>query len=203
MAAADDRTGRGWFGVIAAVIGAMLFALLIQWVLVKPYRIPSASMVPTLVEGQRVLVDRLSSRFSDPEPGQIWVFHPPSGADLEMSSAMCQTPARPSRVCLDGRPGRSADTYIKRVIGVPGDRIRIEDGHVIRNGRAVNEPYARRCDDATCDFRTFTVPAGRYFMMGDNRGASSDSRFWGPVPRGDMIGHAFATYWPLRRIGGL
>jgi signal peptidase I len=204
MAVADDsRASRGWLGVIAAVTGAIVAALLIQWVLVRPYRIPSASMLPTLQLGQRVLVDRLSGRFGDPAPGQIWVFHPPAGADLEMASTMCATPPRPHRACVRGRPGASKTTYIKRVVGIPGDRIRIRGGHVTRNGHVVREPYASRCTDPTCELHAFTVPADRYFMLGDNRGISSDSRFWGPVPRADMIGHAFATYWPLRRIGGL
>lgn len=203
MAVADERAGRGWLDVIGAVIGAMLLALLIQWVFVKPYRIPSASMVPTLEEGQRVLVDRLSNRFSDPSVGQIWVFHPPAGADLRLPSVMCAVPAAANEACTSPRPGRSANTYIKRVVGLPGDQLRVHHGLVIRNGKALNEPYAVRCDDAPCELRGFKVPADHYFMMGDNRGDSSDSRFWGPVPRADMIGHAFATYWPVRRIGGL
>lgn len=181
----------------------MLLALLIQWVLVKPYRIPSASMVPTLNEGQRVLVDRLSNRLSEPEVGEIWVFHPPRGADLAVPAAMCATPPAARRACVDARAGRSASTYIKRVVGLPGDRLMVRQGHVIRNGRPLREPAARGCAGAGCDLQTFRIPAGHYFMMGDNRGASSDSRVWGPVARGDMIGRAFATYWPLRRIGGL
>ena len=203
MAAEDDRAGRGWLGIVGAAIGAMLFALLIQWVLVKPYRIPSASMVPTLEEGQRVLVDRLSSHFSAPKVGQIWVFHPPSGADMQLASAMCAAPPAPHRACLSARPGQSPNTYIKRVMGGPGDRLEVHGGHVTRNGKAVAEPYAARCQGERCELRSFTVPADHYFMMGDNRGDSSDSRFWGPVARHDMIGHAFATYWPVRRIGGL
>lgn len=203
MAVADERAGRGWLDIIGAVIGAMLLALLIQWVLVKPYRIPSPSMVPTLEEGQRVLVDRFSNRFSDPSLGQIWVFHPPSGADLRLPSVMCAQPPAEHEACVKPRPGRSRNTYIKRVMGLPGDRLSVHGGLVTRNGRALSEPYALRCGDAPCEIRTFTVPADHYFMMGDNRGDSSDSRFWGPVPRADMIGHAFATYWPVRRIGGL
>ncbi len=203
MAVADERAGRGWLDIIGAVIGAMLLALLIQWAFVKPYRIPSPSMVPTLEEGQRVLVDRFSNRFSDPTVGQIWVFHPPAGADLQFQSTMCARPRAIDEACVFPRPGRSRTTYIKRVVGAPGDRLSVRDGLVIRNGRAINEPYALRCTAEPCELRTFTVPADHYFMMGDNRGDSSDSRFWGPVPRADMIGHAFATYWPVRRIGGL
>jgi signal peptidase I len=203
MVVADERAGRGWLGLIGAVIGAMLFALLIQWLFVKPYRIPSASMVPTLNIGERVLVDRFSNRFSSPRVGQIWVFRPPPGADLPDAAAMCATPRLANEACTHPRPGRSRDTFIKRVVGGPGDRLAVRHGHVVRNGRVIAEPYAPTCSNEACDLRTFTVPADHYFMMGDNRGDSSDSRFWGPVSRHEMIGHAFATYWPVRRIGGL
>ena len=85
----------------------------------------------------------------------------------------------------------------------PGDKLRIEGGKVIRNGKPVEEPYAQPCEDSEgCDFPTeITIPAGHYFMMGDNRGSSDDSRFWGPVPEKWIIGQAFATYWPPKRIG--
>ncbi|MBO9534217.1 MAG: signal peptidase I [Solirubrobacteraceae bacterium] len=203
MTTPDEQAGLRWLGLVGTVIGAMLFALLIQWLLVKPYRIPSASMVPTLDIGERVLVDRFSNRFSGPQVGDIWVFHPPSGADLENPAQACATPRLDGRACLEARPGVSEQTFIKRVVGGPGDRIAVSDGHVIRNGRKIPEPYAVRCQEEICELQTFRVPADHYFMMGDNRGDSNDSRYWGPVARDEMIGHAFATYWPVRRIGGL
>ena len=88
-------------------------------------------------------------------------------------------------------------------MGEPGDKIKIENGRVIRNGTALKEPYARPCGTAPgCDYpQEITIPKDHYFMMGDNRGSSDDSRFWGPVPRGWIIGQAFFTYWPPDRIG--
>jgi signal peptidase I len=200
---ASDRVSRRWLDLIGVVIGALLLALVVQWILVKPYKIPSPSMMPTLVEGQRVFVDRLSDHFSNPQRGQIVVFHPPAGATRPAGQELCGVPRREDQICPRPTPGKADVTYIKRVMGVPGDRIEVRGGHVIRNGRAVAEPYARMCDAPICNLPEYMVPKGSYFMMGDNRGDSSDSRFWGAVPRSYVIGRAFATYWPPKRIGGL
>ena len=99
----------------------------------------------------------------------------------------------------------STQTYIKRVVGVGGDRLSIRNGHVYRNGVREPDAYAAAClGAAECNFpATITVPRGDYYMMGDNRSDSLDSRFWGPVPKAWIIGEAFMTYWPPDRIGFL
>ncbi|MGH2859722.1 MAG: signal peptidase I [Solirubrobacteraceae bacterium] len=186
---------------VAIAIGA---ALLIQALLVKPYRIPSPSMVPTLERGQRILVDRLSTH---PSVGDIVVFHPPAGADGELGS-QCGDPAEgPGHAEPCDRPTRraSGETYVKRVVGLGGDTLRISHGDVYRNGVKEAGTYIQPCTvPSICTFsRTVTVPAGDYYMMGDNRGISDDSRYWGPVPQSWIIGTAFFTYWPPGRIGGL
>jgi signal peptidase I len=185
---------------VAVAIGA---ALLIQAFFVKPYRIPSGSMIPTLAIGQRVLADRLNTH---PSLGDVVVFHPPAGADPQppVCGDSQQGEAHP-QACDQGTAQESSQTFIKRVVGLPGDRISILNGHVIRNGVMEKAPYAQPCPYAQqCTFRTsITVPPGDYFMMGDNRGFSDDSRFWGPVPQKWIIGVAFFTYWPPDRIGTL
>ncbi len=200
--AAAEEEEHSWLETILVVIGALVLALLIQQFLVKPYKIPSPSMVPTLAEGQRILVNRVGNNFGDPKNGQIIVFNPPSGAG-EMVADKCGAPVGDDQPCLKPKDGKLKQAYVKRVVGEPGDKLRVENGHVIRNGKPVDEPYAQSCEDDMCNLKEFTVPAGHYFMMGDNRGNSEDSRFWGPLPRDLVIGRAFATYWPPKRIGGL
>jgi signal peptidase I len=179
--------------LIMIVAVALGLALGIQAFLVKPYRIPSPSMVPTLVEGQRILVNRIGNRFGDPEIGDVVVFRPPAGAE---DGPRCGADRPPEQVCPEPTEERAEETYVKRVVAGPGDRIEIA-----ANGRRQEEAFARECE-ATCELSAeFTVPADHYFMMGDNRGGSSDSREWGPVPRDWIIGGAFATYWPPKRIG--
>ncbi len=194
---------KGLVELVLTVAVAVALALLIQAFIVKPYRIPSGSMIPTLSIGQRVLTNRL---IDHPSVGDIVVFHPPHGADIADGS--CQNPDQgPGRAapCSQSTPSESSQTFIKRVVGGPGDRISITDGHVIRNGVREKDPYIAPCGGGdSCSFRqTITVPAGEYFMMGDNRGLSDDSRYWGPVPNRWVIGVAFFTYWPPDRIGFL
>jgi signal peptidase I len=176
-----------------------LLALGIQAFLVKPYRIPSESMEPTLDVGQRVLVNRIAMRFTDPHVGQIVVFHPPQGADTNQ----CGAPHDPAQPCPRPTSGEASVNFIKRIVAGPGDTIAIQDGHVVRNGKLQTEKFIRPCmGGGECNFpKPIKVPPGYWFMMGDNRGSSDDSRFWGPVPKKWIIGAAFATYWPPDRIG--
>ena len=157
--------------------------------------------MPTLEVGQRVLVNRIGARFSDPQVGDVVVFHPPSGAEQGAKCGGGEPP--PDQVCLKATPEKAEVNFIKRVVAGPGDRLKIRDGRVILNGKRQKEPFIRPCPVRDgCDYpREVTIPADHYFMMGDNRGASDDSRFWGPVPRDWIIGGAFATYWPPKRIG--
>ena len=185
--------------IVAVAIG---LALGIQAFLVKPYRIPSESMVPTLEVGQRVLVNRIGNNFGDPSVGDVVVFHPPRGADENV----CGNADLPEgQACDEPTKDRSDQNFVKRVVAVGGDRISVRDGKVILNGKRQDADYIRDCEGSeTCDLpKTITVPPDHFFMMGDNRGASADSREWGPVPKKWIIGGAFATYWPPKRIGPL
>jgi signal peptidase I len=179
---------------IVTIVGAIAIVLAIKAWIVNPYRIPSSSMEPRLhcarpAHGcearfsDRVLANRFIYRFRDPKRGEIVVFHTP--------------PAAQQRCGAGG-------TFVKRLIGLPGDRLelRTESGlsYVYINGKKLDEPYIGKNRRDTRGPETFNVPQGQYFMMGDNRSQSCDSREWGPVPRKNLIGKVFATYWPPNRI---
>ena len=198
-----SKDGKGSLIELAIIVAVALgLALGIQAFLVKPFRIPSESMEPTLVVGERVLVDRVSPRFTDPQRGDIVVFKPPRGADEDVCGAPEQ---RPDQACPMPTPDRSNTNFIKRVVAVPGDHLKVMKGRVYIDGKLQKEPFinpSESCD--TCNLpREITIPPGHFFMMGDNRGNSDDSRVWGPVKKKWIIGGAFFTYWPPKRIGPL
>jgi signal peptidase I len=200
---ATSRSVKGLIELVVTIAIAVVLALLIQAFIVKPYRIPSGSMEPTLSISQRILANRL---INHPSVGDIVVFHPPVGA--EQGTGICgdaNEGAGHQQPCGVPTPHQSSTTFIKRVVAGPGDRVSIRGGHVYRNGVREKDSYIRQCGGAPdCDFpKSIVVPPGDYFMMGDNRGASDDSRFWGPVPNGWVIGVAFFTYWPPDKIGFL
>ena len=175
---------------IVTLLVAVLFVLVFEAEVAKPYRIPSASMEPTLhcarpAEGcqasrsDRVIADRLAYRVHGPRRGDIVVFTAPSQA---------------ARRCQSG------GTFVKRIVGVPGDRLDAHGGRLFVNGRRLDESAYLRPGVFTALVPT-TVPEAAYFVMGDNRGDSCDSRAWGPVPRPNVIGRVDLTYWPPPRLG--
>jgi signal peptidase I len=196
----EKSQGSGLVELVVIVAVALGLALGIQALLVKPYRIPSESMVPTLEVGQRVLVNRIGKRFSDPSVGDVVVFHPPAGSESDTCGNRNIGEDQP---CDRPTVDRADVNFIKRVVAGPGDKLQVRNGRVIRDGKPLKEPYARPCGTGTgCDFPgEITIHKDHWFMMGDNRGESDDSRFWGPVPREWFIGGAFATYWPPKKIG--
>jgi signal peptidase I len=179
-----------WVVTIVVAVGAVL--AIKAWV-VNPYRIPSSSMEPTLhcaspgagcLAGisDRVLANRFIYHFRSPHRGEIVVFKTPPAAER----------------CENGAGG---ETFVKRIIGLPGETFSEKNGRVFINGKPLDEPYiqASERDDRTVPPRL--IRSGTYFMMGDNRAASCDSRDWGAVPRANLIGPVFAVYWPPQRIG--
>jgi signal peptidase I len=184
--------------IVATVALALLLAESVQAAVVKPFVIPSQSMEPTLLPGQRVLVNRLAYDFGGtPSRGDIVVFHPPS-------SLTCKVNVPLTEPCPKGVATHASDYFVKRVIGLPGDTLSIRNGHPVINGKElVDEPYITPCSDSTsCNMpHAIVIPRGDYYMLGDNRGDSDDSRYWGPVPLSWIIGEVFATYWPIDRIG--
>jgi signal peptidase I len=195
---------RGLAELVVTFAVAVGAALLIQALWLKPYRIPSRSMVPTLKGGQRILVNRLATH---PGFSKVVVFHPPAGANNE-TGPQCGDPDQGpghSQPCDTHTRQESNQTFVKRVVGLPRDTLRIRNGYVYRNGVKETGAYIQPCPEPTiCTFaQTITVPKCDYYMMGDNRGLSDDSRYWGPVPQSWIIGTAFFTYWPPDRIGTL
>ena len=199
MADAEHGRSGSLLELVAIVAVALGLALGIQAFLIKPFRIPSESMVPTLNINQRVLVDRVSTRFSEPHRGDIVVFKPPEGADTNV----CGTRHPENSACPRPTRAKSDTNFIKRVVAEPGDRLKILRGHVYIDGKRQKETYVQ--PDPACGIcnlpREIRIPPGHFFMMGDNRGESADSREWGPVPKDWIIGKAFFTYWPPRRVG--
>jgi signal peptidase I len=189
---------------LLTIVGAILIVLAVKQWIINPYRIPSSSMEPTLHCAQpalgceaagglfsgsdRVLACRICYDLSSPGRGDIVVFNTPPAAKT---------------ACGEG------GVYVKRLIGMPGDTVREDNnGFIWINGKRLSEPYvtpqARAADvlrNPNFHNHTWHVPDGDYFMMGDNRGGSCDSRTWGAVPRGNFIGKVIATYWPPKRLG--
>ena len=163
------------FVVILLISFALVFGFVRPFV-VEAFYIPSQSMVPTLKVQDRVLVNKFIYRFSEPERGDIVVFQSVEGSREEL---------------------------IKRVVGLPGDEIAVRDGKLFVNGEPQSEPYVNKKFPDRSTFAPTKVPKGHYFMMGDNRANSRDSRFFGPVPEKNIEGEAFLRFWPLNRIGSL
>lgn len=207
MTATRKSVASSLLELVVIVATALGLALAIQAFVVKPYRIPSASMEPTLGINQRILVNRIGTHLFTPHVGDIIVFHPPKNYSSCANPAEGESTAGMDnrRACDVAQSQASSVTFIKRLVGLPGDRISILNGHVIRNGVQEKDPYIVQCQGGgACNFpQAITVPRGDYYMMGDNRPDSEDSRFWGPVPKSWIIGKAFFTYWPPGRVGFL
>jgi signal peptidase I len=160
--------------IVIIVAAAFAIAMLVQLFIVKPFTIPSVSMEPTLMVGDRVLVNRLTYHFRDPRRGDVVVF--PSPIEDE--------------------------NLIKRIVAVGGDTVEVKDGALYLNGQRQAEPQLKdQTIDGV--FPLTTIPAGYVFMMGDNRNDSADSRVFGPVSTKALLGKAFVVYWPIRRWHGL
>ena len=154
------------------------------------YHIPAESMEPTLAVGSTINVDPTAYSNAQPQVGDIIVFHPPQGAVSSVNGQSCGVAVSPGQMCPRPTPQEASVKFVKRVVAGPGDTISIQDGHVIRNGKRQDDSFTRPCQPS--DNCTYTapikVPDGYWFLLGDNRGQSDDSRFWGPVPTGWIIG---------------
>jgi signal peptidase I len=192
---AQGRIPQPWRTIVDWLITiglAIAFVLAFQAHVAKPYVVPSPSMEPTLhcarptafCQGRfndRVIADRLAYRFGDPKRGQIVVFHAPPTAER----------------CGAGDGGSA---FVKRLIGLPGEVVSTRGGVIFVDGKRLSEPYVDPRLRGHENGRWPRVPSGHYFVLGDSRIHSCDSRIWGTVPRGDLIGPARLTYWPPSRL---
>lgn len=161
------------------VVAALAMALVVRNFMFPSFEIKSGSMLPTLQVGDRVLVNKIAFDADDLKHGDIVVFHPPSDVDLDLEHDL-----------------------IKRVIAVAGQRVETRNGQVWVDGSPLDEPYLLP-GLPTDNLRTLTVPAGRVFVMGDNRANSLDSRVYGPIREQDIVGRAVLRVWPVQDLGTL
>ena len=162
--------------VVVFAIGIFFFVYLL---IMRPHKIKGSSMSPNYPDAEYLLTEKVTYYLRNPERGDIIVFTPPIS---------------------------NTDEFIKRVIGLPGERIMLKDGHVYINDQRLNEPYL--ASDVMTTGGTFlpdnveyTIPPGKYMVFGDNRPNSSDSRYWGPITKDAISGRAWIIYWPLNRAG--
>jgi signal peptidase I len=182
------RIAVDWLATLG-IAGALV--LVLEYEVAKPYRIPTSSMEPTLhcappgrgclgTSSDRILAASIVYDFRAPARGDIVVFKAP-----QLAKARCQ----------------EGGTFVKRIVGLPGERISERHGLVYVDGRRLMEPYVDRSHRDQTTRVWPRVPRHSYFVMGDNRVESCDSREWGTVPRGNLIGPVVATYWPFGRFG--
>ncbi|CDN12080.1 MAG: signal peptidase I [Richelia sp.] len=158
---------------------ALVLAFLIRTFIAEPRYIPSDSMVPTLLTGDRLVIEKISYHFHSPQFGDIIVFQPPEE--------------------LQNRGYQKNQAFIKRVIGEPGNVVSINTGEVFLDGKSLQEDYI--AEPPNQPFPPVKVPPDNLFVMGDNRNDSNDSRYWGFLPKHNVIGRAVFRFWPLGRIG--
>ncbi|MGO0122313.1 signal peptidase I [Desulfothermobacter acidiphilus] len=164
-----------WQEILESLVIAVVLAVVIRAFIIQPFYIPSGSMIPTLEQGDRILVAKFAYWFTTPQRGDIIVFHYPLNPKKD---------------------------YIKRVIGVGGDVVELRNNHLYINGHLTPEPYLPP-GTTFPNYGPVKVPPGCYFVLGDNRMNSEDSRVWGMLEGHYIIGKAFFRYWPLNRIGVL
>jgi signal peptidase I len=165
--------------IATTVATALVLALGLRTFIVEARWIPSPSMVPTLAIEDRLIVEKVGYKFGKPQRGDIVVFNPTARLERE----------------------KYKDAFIKRVIGIPGDRVEVKNGKVFIDGKALKEGYIAEVPRYT--WGPQTIPPGEYLVLGDNRNNSYDGHFWGFVPQDKIVGKAVLRFWPLNRLGGL
>jgi signal peptidase I len=173
----QQNTENPWIEAIKTVGLSVILAFGIRAFVAEARYIPSGSMEPTLQINDRLIVDKLSYNFAIPQRGDIVVFNPTETLEKQ----------------------NFHDAFIKRVIGLPGEKVEVKGGRVFINDKALREQYI--ADEPNYQYGPVTVPDGQYLVLGDNRNNSYDSHYWGYVPREKIIGRAVVRFWPPNRVG--
>jgi signal peptidase I len=194
-----DAVRSFWKELPFLIVVALVVAVIIKTFLVQAFFIPSASMRDTLLEGDRVMVNKLAYRFGEPHRGDVIVFDSPLVDHVKSESCLAKG-VRTVGEALGLSTPESA--LIKRVIALGGETIEIRGNHIFIDGVVLDEPYLTRPVNMDA-FGPLTIPDGYVFVMGDNRNQSEDGRVFGPISEDDIIGRAFIRVWPPSRWGGL
>jgi len=194
-----DAVRSFWKELPFLIVVALVVAVIIKTFLIQAFFIPSASMHDTLLEGDRVMVNKLAYRFGEPHRGDVIVFDSPLVAHDQTESFLGRVVRNVGEALGLSTP---ESALIKRVIALGGETIEIKGNRIYIDGVAIDEPYLTRPVNMDA-FGPLTIPQGYVFVMGDNRNQSEDGRVFGPIPYSDIIGRAFVRVWPPGRWGGL
>ena len=190
--------------LVLSLVLIVLIVFLVQSFIVKPYTIPSGSMKPTINPGERILVDRFAYQAGEPKVGDIVVFKAPVGEGEKMP---CPGGYPDGQACFLPHKEKGDTDYVKRVVAGPGDTVRLDSGRLFVNNKETLSQFLPSCkgkESGACDLPVeIRIPKKHYFVMGDNRGDSFDSRYWGPIPKDWIIGQARVVYWPPNKVGTL
>lgn len=195
-----EKPRRRWLRWLAIPLVLLLVLVFVAGTFLKPYKVPSPSMTPTIQPGDRILAGRDAG---EPEVEQVVVIRPPADADDLESACAGGVPDEGTACEVPSKVARGKQSFVQRIVGGPGDRIELRDGRLLRNGRPTDDAGFAACTDVVCTFAPITVPRGHWFTLGDNRGNAVDGRFFGPVPTAAIVGPVRARYWPPDRLGGL
>ncbi|MFN8672004.1 MAG: signal peptidase I [Candidatus Sericytochromatia bacterium] len=182
-----------FFETFETVFVALILAIFIRATVAEARYIPSESMVPTLLVSDRLVVEKVSGYMGTPKRGDILVFYPPTGDNLNDDTFFNKT--------LIWLGFTSKNAYIKRVVGLPNETIEVKEGKVFVDGKPLSEDYIKEKPFYNLD--PVKLGSSELFMMGDNRNNSMDSHVWGPLPMKNIIGKAVVRFWPLARVGSL
>ena len=202
---AAERAGTGFLRELPILfVVAAVIAFVLKTFVAQAFYIPSGSMIPQLEVRDRVVVSKLSYRLHDPRRGDLVVFDAPPQAARPVADPSANPVVKAIRGFGEavGMVQPSTEEFIKRVIALPGETVEGRDGHVFVDGRLLLEPYLPE-GVATSDFDPVEVPSGRLWVMGDNRGNSADSRIFGTIEEGSVVGRAVLKVWPPGRASFL